>query len=386
MIIGVIGGNEIGLSFALLCEKNGYNVIFSDSDEDFIFNLNHKICITNEPMVQSMILSSVNFSATTDNLELMKNSDMIFTFVPTPQSIEGNLDTKNVFDVMSNFYSLSSLDVPLYNKKFIVCSTTNPGDVGQIQTRLYPYNVQVAYVSEFTSKGDIVKGFQQSDILLVGTEYQEFANELIGLYTKIQTTPLNVYMMSIKAAEITKISINSLIATKITYANMLGETMINSGIEDEINMVLSAVCGDSKIDKKHLKYGFGFGGPSIPKDNRVFGNYLNSVGLDFNLPLTINDYNKKHSEFLKHYYTQKNSDKTIPFIMDGISHNKGFDVVEESQQFQLCIDLLDEGYTLYVIEINEITKKLTSLSDSYSNRLKFFKPGTTPQGYKINLQ
>jgi hypothetical protein len=71
--------------------------------------------------------------------------------------------------------------------------------------------------------------------------------------------------------------------------------------------------------------------------------------------------------------------------MDGVSHKKGFDVMEESQQFQLCIDLLDEGYTLYVIEINEITKKLTSLSDSYSNRLKFFKPNTNPSGYKINL-
>jgi UDPglucose 6-dehydrogenase len=385
MIIGVIGGSEVGLSFALLCEKIGYDVIVSDVEEDYIYNLNNKICLINEPMVQSMLLSSTNFSATTDNMELMKISDMIFTFIPTPQSIEGNLDTKNVFDVMSNFYSLSSLDVPLYNKKFIVCSTTNPGDVGQIQTRLYPYNVQVAYVSEFTSKGDIVKGFQQSDVLLIGTEYQEFANELIGLYTKIQTTPLNAYVMSIKAAEITKIGINSLIATKITYANMLGETMINSGIEDEINMVLTAVCGDSKIDKKHIKYGFGFGGPSIPKDNRVFGNYLNSVGVDFNLPLTINDYNKKHSEFLKNYYTQKNPDRTIPFVMDGISHKKGFDVVEESQQFQLCVDLLGEGYTLYVIEINEITKKLTSMSDSYSNRLKFFKPGTTPQGYKITL-
>jgi UDPglucose 6-dehydrogenase len=385
MIIGVIGGTDMGLSFALLCEKIGYNVIFSDSEEDYIYNLNNKICTTNEPMVQSMLLSSVNFSATTDNLELMKNSDMIFTFIPTPQSIEGNLDTKNVFDVMSNFYSLSSLDVPLYDKKFIVCSTTNPGDVGQIQTRLYPYNVQVAYVSEFTSKGDIVKGFQQSDVLLIGTEYQEFANELVGFYTKIQTTPVNAYIMSIKAAEITKIGINSLIATKITYANMLGETMINSGIEDEINMVLTAVCGDSKIDKKYLKYGVGFGGPSIPKDNRVFGNYLNSVGVDFNLPLTVDGYNKKHSEFLKLYYMQKNPDKTIPFVMNGISHKKGFDVVEESQQFQLCIDLLDEGYTLYVIEINEITKKLTSLSDSYSNRLKFFKPNTNPQGYKINL-
>lgn len=385
MIIGVIGGNEVGLSFALLCEKIGYNVIFSETKEDYIYNLNNKICITNEPLVQSMLLSSVNFSATTDNLELMKNSDMIFTFISTPQSIEGNLDTKGVFDVMSNFYTLSSLNVPLHDKKFVICSTTNPGDVVQIQTRLYPYNVQVAYVSEFTSKGDIVKGFQQSDVLLIGTEYQEFANELVGLYTKIQTVPLNAYIMSIKSAEITKIGINSLIATKMTYANMLGELMINSGVEDEINMVLTAVCGDSKIDKKHLKYGFGFGGPSIPKDNRVFGNYINSVGIDFNLPLTIEGFNKKHSGFLKNYYIQKNPDKKIPFIMDGISYKKGFDMVEESQQFQLCIDLLDEGYTLYVIEINEIIKKLTPLSNSYNNRLKFFKPGTTPQGYKINL-
>jgi UDPglucose 6-dehydrogenase len=240
-------------------------------------------------------------------------------------------------------------------------------------------------VSEFTSKGDIVKGFQQSDTLLIGTEYQEFANELIQLYTKIQTTSLNAYIMSIKSAEISKIAINTLIATKITYANMLGETMINSGLGDEVNMVLSAVCGDSKIDKKHLKYGYGFGGPSIPKDNRVFGNYVNSVGVKSNLPLTIEEYNKNHSEFLKNYFTQKNPDKSIPFVMDGVSHKKGFDVMEESQQFQLCIDLLDEGYTLYVIEINEITKKLASLSDSYNNRLKFFKPNTNPSGYKINL-
>jgi UDP-glucose 6-dehydrogenase len=138
MIIGVIGGNEIGLSFALLCEKIGYEVIFSESEEDYVYNLNNKICITNEPMIQSMLLNSNNFSATTENLELMKVSDMIFTFVPTNQSIEGNFDTTKVFDVMSNFYTLSSLNIPLYEKKFIVCSTTNPGDVGQIQTRLYP--------------------------------------------------------------------------------------------------------------------------------------------------------------------------------------------------------------------------------------------------------
>jgi UDPglucose 6-dehydrogenase len=336
-------------------------------------------------MIQSMLLSTNNFSATTEMLELMKVSDMIFTFVPTNQSIEGNFDTTKVFDVMSHFYTLSSLNFPLYEKKFVVCSTTNPGDVSQIQTRLYPYNVQVAYVSEFTSKGDIVKGFQQADVLLIGTEYQDFANELIVLFGKIQTTALNAYVMSIKAAEISKIAINTLIATKITYANILGETMINSGLGDEVNMVLSSVCGDSKIDKKHLKYGFGFGGPSIPKDNRVFGNYITSVGVKSNLPLTIDEYNKSHSEFLKKHFIQKNPDKSIPFVMEHLSHKRGFDVMEESQQFQLCIDLLDEGYTLNVVEINEISNKLTQLSTSYNNRLKFFKPGTTPQGYKINL-
>ena len=150
-------------------------------------------------------------------------------------------------------------------------------------------------------------------------------------------------------------------------------------------MVLTAVCGDSKIDKKHIKYGVGFGGPSIPKDNRVFGNYINSVGIDFNLPLMIEDFNKKHSIFLRDYFIQKNSNKSIPFVMEGISHKKGFDNIEESQKFQLCVDLLNEGYILYVIETNEIIKKLTPLSDSYNNRLRFFKSGTNPQGYKINL-
>jgi hypothetical protein len=59
--------------------------------------------------------------------------------------------------------------------------------------------------------------------------------------------------------------------------------------------------------------------------------------------------------------------------------------MEESQQFQLCIDLLNEGYTLNVIEIPEVAEKLTSLSESYDGRLKFFPIGTKPEGYEIKL-
>lgn len=385
MRVGVIGGDVIGLSFALLCERNGFDVVLCDSNENYVFNINNRIYVTNEPMVQSMLFESTKLSATTKTLELIKSSDMIFTFMSTPISMDNNFDTSKIFDVIANFYSASSLEIPLYDKKFIVCSTTNPGDVEQIQQRLHMFNIQVAYVPEFTSYGDVVKCFEYPDVVLIGTEYQDLANQLISFYKKIQKNTLNAYVMSTKSSELTKVAISGFNAIKTTYSNMLGEVMIKSNLESEINMVLSALCGDSKTDKQYLKYGFGFGGLSIPKENRVFGNYIKKLDLTLNVPLSVEDFNKEHSNFLKNYFIQKNPDKSIPFVMNHITYKKGTNIMDESQQFQLCVDLLNEGYIVNVIEIDEIAKKLNSLSESYDNRLKFYKQGTNPEGYKINL-
>jgi nucleotide sugar dehydrogenase len=385
MKIGIIGAGRLGLTFALLCEKNGYEVIVSDVREDYVFNLNQKICLTNEPLIQSMLLDSKNFSATTKNINVIENSDVIFTFVATPSTLDGNYDTTRVFDVVTDFYTASSLNIPLYEKKFIVGCTTNPGDVEQIQTRLNMFNIQVAYNPEFIAQGEIVKGIEQSDIVLIGTEHTELSNQLIEIYNKIQTTPVNAYVMSPKAAEITKIGINCFLTTKISYANMMGQIMIKSGIQSEIDMVLGAIGGDSRVGKKYLKYGFGFGGPCLPRDNRALGHFANNLGMELNLPLTVDNFNREHANFIKNYYIQKNPDKTLPFVMDYITYKKGTDIIEESQQFQLCVDLLNEGYTLHVIEIDVIANKLQQMSESYNGRLKFFKPGTNPQGYKITL-
>jgi len=386
MKIGIIGAGRLGLTFALLCEKNGYEVIVSDVREDYVFNLNQKICLTNEPLIQSMLLDSKNFSATTKNIEVIENSDVIFTFVATPSTLDGNYDTTRVFEVVADFYTASSLNIPLYEKKFIVGCTTNPGDVEQIQTRLNMFNIQVAYNPEFIAQGEIVKGLEQSDIVLIGTDYTELSNQLIEIYNKIQTTPVNAYVMSPKAAEITKIGINCFLTTKISYANMMGQIMIKAGIQSEIDMVLSAIGGDSRVGKKYLKYGFGFGGPCLPRDNRALGHFAKNLGMELNLPLTVDNFNKEHANFIKDYFIQKNPDRMVPFVMDYITYKKGTDIIEESQQFQLCVDLLNEGYTLHVIEIDAITNKLQQMSESYNNRLKFFKPGTKPKGYYINLQ
>jgi len=385
MKLGLIGVDVIGLSFGLLCEKKGHEVLVLNSNADYVFNLNQKICITNEPLIQSMLFDTNKFSATTNNTDVIKNSDIIFIFSPTPSNIDGNYDTAKVFDVISEFYTLSSQDVQLYNKKVVICSTTNPGEVDQIQQRLNMFNIQVAYNPFFTNEGEIVKDIENHEMVLIGTEYQELTNELIQLHTKVKKILVNVYTMSSKAAEITKIGINSFLSAKISYANMLGEIITKSGIENEVNMVLTAIGGDSGIGKKHMNYGFGFGGPTINGDNKALKHFAESVEVNTDLISCINTFNQSHILFIKEHYIQKNPTKEIPFVMNHITYKKGSNIVEESQQFQLCIELLNDGYSVNVIEIPEVANKLNTLSESYNGRLKFYKPGTTPEGILINL-
>jgi UDP-glucose 6-dehydrogenase len=145
MKIGVIGAGRLGLTFALLCEKVGYSVFVSDIRKGYVYNLNQRFSNSNEPSVQKMLLEVRNFSATTNNIEIIEQCDIIFTFVATPSTTEGNYDTTAVFEVVNDFYEASRLEIPLYGKKFIVGCTTNPGDVDQVQKKLSKLKVQVAY-------------------------------------------------------------------------------------------------------------------------------------------------------------------------------------------------------------------------------------------------
>ena len=116
------------------------------------------------------------------------------------------------------------------------------------------------------------------------------------------------------------------------------------------------------------------------------GHYASELGLKLNLPLTVDEFNKEHALFIKEYFMKQNPDKTVPFVMNYITYKRGTDILEESQQFKLCLDLLDEGYHVNVFEIEYVAKQLEDLSQKYDGRLKFYKPGTTAEGYIINLQ
>jgi UDPglucose 6-dehydrogenase len=385
MNIGVIGTGRLGLSFALLCENAGYNVLVSDINEDYVYNLNQRICMTKEPLIQKMLFDVHDFSATTSNIDVIKNSDIIFTFVPTPPTLDGDYDTTKLFEVTNEFFTASQLEIPIHYKKFIVGCTTNPGDVEQIQNKLRMFDIQVAYNPEITSQDGIIDGIKKSDIVLIGTEYPQLSNELIKIYERIQTSSVNVHIMSSKAAEITKIGINGMLSAKISYANMIGDILMKSGLNDEIDTVLNAIGSDSRIGKKYMKYGFGFGGSYLPRGNRVLNNFSKTLGMELSLPNTIDNTNKEHSSFLKDHYISLNPNKEVPFVMTHITHKKSSTSLEESQQFKLCMDLLDDGYMVNVIEMEEVSKNLNSLSEQYEGKLKFYKQGTNPTGHRITL-
>lgn len=346
MKIGLIGAGRLGICFALLLEKAGYSVLVSDIRENYVQDLNKKIIVTNEPGVQELLLTSKNLRATTDNKEVIKECDIIYTLVATPSLPSGDYDVSAVWNVVNDF---QECNFSTKGKTFIVGCTTNPGDCDYFQKQLDECGVEVFYNPEFIAQGSIIKDLQYADMVLVGGPKSGCRDLISEIYHKIQVIEPKINFMSTTAAELVKLAVNCFLTTKISYANMVGEVMTLAGLEDEIDHVLKAIGSDTRVGSKYLKYGYGFGGPCLPRDNRSFAAYAKKLGLEYDLGSVTDNFNNEHSKFLKDYLIKKNT-RNLPFCFHYISYKEGTDILTESQQYRLCLDLLDEGYRVYVVE------------------------------------
>ena len=368
MKIGVIGAGRLGICFALLCEAAGYDVLVSDIREDYVRGLNERKIVTNEPEVENLLRVAKNFRATTNNKEVIDECDLIYTLVATPSLPDGSYDVSSVWDVVDCFNEIRK------KKYFVVGCTTNPGDCDEFSKKL-PSNIDVFYKPEFIAQGSIVIDLRTADMVLLGKnpfrDNDSVVSEIRKLYEKIQTTRAIVCSMSTTAAEITKIAINCFLTTKISYANMLGDVLHHSGCGDEVSAVLSAVGTDSRIGRKYLGYGFGYGGPCLPRDNRSFAAFAKKVGLEYNLGTVTDEINNQHATFICDYYEKINTDKKA-FYFEYITYKKGTDILTESQQYRLCTDLLDRGFSVYICNDNRVTPLICDeLLDKYGDRVKF---------------
>jgi len=383
MKIGVIGAGRLGICFALLCEQAGYDVLVSDIREDYVNDLNQKKITTNEPEVEDLLRVSKNFRATTNNKEVIDECDLIYTLVQTPSNDDGSYDVSSVWDVVEDLKDVTK------KKYFVVGCTTNPGDCDAFQKYL-PNNVHVMYNPEFIAQGSIVSDLKKADMVLLGVDptlEDHVVNDIKTLYQKIQITRAIVCVMSPKSAEITKIAVNCFLTTKISYANMLGDVLVKAGCGDEITAVLSSIGCDSRIGKKYLGWGLGYGGPCLPRDNRAFAHFAKSVGLEYNLGYVTDGFNNEHAKIVCDYWDTMNSHK-LPYYFEYITYKKGTDILTESQQYRLALDLLDRGHKVYIQNDRRVTPQISEyLDNTYGHRVRFVdnKFNITEDIFIVNL-
>ena len=375
MKIGLIGAGRLGICLALLIEQEGYHVIASDVREDYINDLQNKKINSTEPQVQELLEHSINLEFTTDNRKVIRESDIIFTLVQTPSLNDGSYDVSAVWKVVEDIKQEMS-SIANYPKSFVVGCTTNPGDCDQFKDAL-PESVDVYYNPEFIAQGSIVDDLRHADMVLLGGKGQH-SGELEMMYYQIQNgfKVANVHTMSTRAAELTKIAVNCYLTTKITYANQVGQVMIRDGMEDEVKTVLKAIGGDSRIGTKYLNYGFGFGGPCFPRDNRAFAAYASKAGVETPLGATTDKFNDEHTEFLKEYFINKNKDNRA-YVFHYLTYKDGVDILTESRPYDLALSLLNDGYEVYCLD--------STAKDKIDSRIKFSDFPRMDQVCYVNL-
>lgn len=362
MNIGIIGFGNLGIGLSHLFKEKGHSLTISDKHEN---NFYHG-----------------------DNVKTIEKSDVIFCCVDTSILPSNIYDITNVMEVVEDFGVAFEEEVPLVDKIVVLCSTLNPGDTKDISDILTPMNLRVCYLPLNVSSSNIIESIKTQEKIIVGSIDPHIVNVVGDLISEIQTKPTSIVSMTSKSAELCKLALSSFKTYKINFANMVGELLTNYGSSDEIKLVLDTLSNHEVIGNKNFKYGFGVGGPYLPSNNRVFGEFCNRMKIDFVLPYVNEDFNTQHNQYLKKHYSQFNVDKSTPFIIDGLGYKNNTQSVIESPKLSLVYEFLRDGYNVHIIEDESFireSKLPKELVNDFGDSVKFFKKGTLPEGIYIDL-
>lgn len=343
--ISIIGVGKLGLCLGLNLERKGFVVTGVDSNSNYIASLANGTYTTAEPHINEYLASSKNISFTSD-LQKALESDVIFVVVSTPSTVDWKYDHTQI-ETLAN--SLMELGVQKTRKDLVINCTTFPGYCDTLQEKLKSYNYYVSYNPEFIAQGTIIKDQVNCDSVLIG-EADQYAGQLISsIYSQMVESQPTYCHMSRTEAELTKLSINCYLTTKISYANMVGD--IAYGLGCDADKVLQAIGADSRIGGKYLKPGFGFGGPCFPRDNRALAKCGEEVGVDALISKATDLMNEKHLEYQIQRYMEANPDPSkTTLIMDFVTYKKDSVLIEESQQLKFALKLKDMGYKVVVLD------------------------------------
>lgn len=371
MKIGIAGTGRLGLCLALNLESSGFNVLCYDIDKQRVDDINNKCVKTPEPFVEKVLLNS-KIQATNDGTKFVQECDLIFVVIQTPSFPNGKYN----HDYIDSFINTHVYENYCDTKKHLVInSTVYPGYTDNLNKKLNKFGWTVSYNPEFIAQGSIMLDQLRPDMVLIGSPDENYGNEIKKIYEKMCENSPRFCIMSPLEAEITKLALNCFLTTKISYANMVGDICKKVGANPD--KVLEAVGSDSRIGNKYLKYGYGFGGPCFPRDNRALALFGGENGIDAQISIATDLYNELHLKYqIDNFIEEKLGIRAYSFfkiienrhtvvLEDGVAYKKGTDLLTESQQLQFAIQLQQLGFNVEIVDRKEI---LDQLQEKYPNK------------------
>ena len=337
MNIAIVGTGYVGLVSGACFADTGASVTCVDVDTEKIERIKCGEIPIYEPGLDELVLKNVRAGRlrfTTSLESVLNEQQIVFSAVGTPPDEDGSADLKYVLQVART--------IGQHLNKYMVVVTKSTVPVGTaklvrqaIQAELDKRQADVAFDvasnPEFLKEGNAIKDFMSPDRVVVGVESEKAKDMLTRLYKPFLINNFRVIFMDIPSAEMTKYAANSMLATRISFMNDIANLCERVGAD--VNMVRAGIGSDTRIGRKFLYAGCGYGGSCFPKDVKALIKTADDMGYSMEVLKAVERVNdaQKHVVFNKlaaAFAKEGLQDKTI--ALWGLSFKPETDDMRES--------------------------------------------------------
>ena len=302
MNIAIVGTGYVGLVTGTCFAETGVNVTCVDVNAEKIENLQKGIIPIYEPGLEDMVQRNVNagrlhFTTALENC--LDNVDIVFSAVGTPPDEDGSADLSYVLAVAKT--------IGANMKKYTLVVTKSTVPVGtahkvkdtiqaELDKRGVSIEFDVASNPEFLKEGNAIDDFMSPDRVVVGVESERAKKLMTKLYKPFMMLNSRVIFMDIPSAEMTKYAANSMLATRISFMNDIANLCELVGAD--VNMVRSGIGSDTRIGRKFLYPGIGYGGSCFPKDVKALIKTAEQNGYTMRVLRAVEEVNEAQKSVL----------------------------------------------------------------------------------------
>ena len=374
MKIAVIGSGYVGLVSGTCLAETGNTVVCVDNNVEKVETLKSGEIPIYEPGLETLFKRNIQLGRlqfTSDLKEGIANAELIFLALPTPSGEDGSADLSYIEDVSK------SLSFIIERYTVIITKSTVPVGSGDkieqiLRKKLDPALFDVVSNPEFLREGAAVADFMKPDRIVIGTESKKAKELLLRLYQPYVRQNNPIYFMDRRSSELTKYASNSYLATRISFMNEVANLCEIVGAD--IDHVRIGMGSDSRIGKRFLFPGIGYGGSCFPKDVRALVHTANTHNYNLrilNSVKTVNQSQKKLITYKMDSFFNGNLSKKKIAIW-GLSFKPNTDDIREAPALEIIDYLLTKGAKIRVydpeamINVRRIYKdKIEYASDQY---------------------